>query len=180
MTINPVKIETARLVLRQPDARDVDSLVRFYCSERSSMAGGHVAQAEAVLRAYAILGHWQHRGYGLFAIATKADENTAVGMAGPYYPPGRPETEIGWVLFDGAEGNGYATEAAAATIRFARQQLNWSNIVHYIAPENTQSIAVAKRLGSFLDDDAPQPKPDKPCLVFRQPDTQPPLESSPL
>lgn len=165
------RIETPRLVLRQPDTRDVDSLIRFYCSQRSSMAGGHVSQAQAVLRAYALLGHWLHRGYGLFAITLKPDEDTAVGMAGPFYPPGRPEAEIGWVLFEGAEGNGYATEAAAATIQFARQRLNWSHIVHYIAPENTQSIAVAKRLGAYLDSDAIQPKPDTTCLVFRQPET---------
>lgn len=161
-------IETERLILRKPDAQDVPSLIQFYVSERSAMSGGNVSQSEAVVRAYSMLGHWVHRGYGLFAI-TRKGENAAIGMAGPYFPPGRPETEIGWVLFDGAEGNGYATEAAIATISYAKKTLQWSDIVHYISTDNYRSIAVAERLGSFLDADALQPKPGLPCLVYRHP-----------
>ena len=160
-------IKTQRLILRQPDAQDIEALVKFYISKRSSMAGGNVPYSEAVTRAYSVLGHWVHRGYGLFAITRKGDA-TAIGMAGPYYPLGRPETEIGWVLFDGAEGNGYATEAAKATIGYARNTLQWSEIVHYIDTENARSIAVAERLGAWLDPHAPQPKPEQPCLVYRQ------------
>ena len=161
-------IETERLTLRRPDERDVDALIDFYISERSSMAGGNVSYPEAVTRAYAMLGHWANRGYGMFAITLKGDD-TAIGMSGPYYPPGRPETEVGWGLFAGAEGHGYATEAAAAVVKFARETLGWSEVVHYIDAENTASIALAERLGAKLDPDAAQPKPDKPCLVYRQP-----------
>ena len=161
-------VETQRLILRQPDARDVNALITFYLSERSAMAGGNVPYPEAVTRAYAMLGHWSHRGYGLFAITRKGDD-TAIGMSGPYFPPGRPEPEVGWVLFEGAEGYGYATEAAKAAVNYARNTLDWTVIVHYIDPENTRSVAVAERIGAKLDQAAPQPKPDKPCLVYRQP-----------
>ncbi len=161
-------IETQRLTLRKPGASDVEALIDFYHSERAAMAGGNVSYSKAVTRAYSVLGHWTHRGYGLFAI-TRKGEDIAVGLAGPYYPPGRPETEIGWVLFDGVEGNGYAVEAAKATIGFARDTLGWTDIVHYIDPDNLRSIAVAERLGAQLDPSAKQPKLDKPCLVYRQP-----------
>jgi len=161
------RIETQRLILRQPDASDTDSLIAFYNSKRSAMAGGNVAYADAVTRAYAVLGHWVHRGYGLFTVTLKED-NAAIGMSGPYFPPGRPETEVGWVLFEGAEGYGYATEAATAAIDYARNTLHWTDIVHYIDANNIRSIAVAERIGAQLDPNAPQPKPDKPCLVYRQ------------
>ena len=163
-------IETDRLTLRKPVAQDVQALTEFYRSERSAMSGGNVSHSEAVIRAYSVLGHWVHRGYGLFTI-TRKEEDVAIGMAGPYFPSGRPETEIGWLLFDGAEGNGYATEAAIASIRFAKKSLHWSEIVHYIQIENYRSIAVAERLGSLLDTDARQPKPELPCLVYRHPNT---------
>ena len=90
-------------------------------------------------------------------------------MAGPYYPVGRPETEIGWVLFDGHEGKGFATEAARATLVFARDTLGWTEIVSYIAPENQASVRVAERLGATLDTAAPQPKPGDNALVYRHP-----------
>lgn len=162
-----INVETERLVLSQPDDSVLDSLIAFYVSERSSMAGGHVSYAEAVSRAYAMLGHWVHRGFGLFAISRKSD-NAIVGMSGPYFPPGRPEKEVGWILFDGFEGNGYATEAASAAVEYARSTLGWTDIVHYIDRENSASISVAKRLGAKLDTAAVQPKPAHPCLVYRQ------------
>jgi len=137
-------IETQRLILRQPDTRDLDSLIEFYTSKRSAMAGGNVIYSEAVTRAYAMLGHWVHRGYGMFTITRKGDD-AAIGMSGPYFPPGRPETEVGWVLFEGAEGRGYATEAAKAAVSYAQNALGWSEVVHYIDAENTPSIAVAER-----------------------------------
>jgi len=162
-----MNIETQRLILRKPDGSDVQALIDFYISERSSMAGGNVPYSDAVTRAYSILGHWEHRGYGLFAISLKEEDST-VGMAGPYYPPGRPETEIGWFLFNGFERQGYATEGAKATIDYARSKLGWNQIVHYIIAENISSIAVAERLGAKLDENAQQPNPNKACLVYRQ------------
>jgi len=161
-------IETQRLTLHKPDANCVDDLADFYVSERSAMAGGHVSYSEAVTRAYAMLGHWEHRGYGLFLISEK-QSGKSVGMTGPYFPPGRPETEVGWILFDGFERKGYATEAARAAIGYAQESLGWKDVVHYIDELNTSSIAVAERLGAVLDLNAPQPKPDRPCLVYRQP-----------
>jgi len=163
-----IDIETPRLVLQKPDADCIDDLINFYASKRSAMAGGDVPYPEAVTRAYSIFGHWEHRGYGLFSISEK-QTGERIGMTGPYYPPGRPETEVGWLLFEGFEGQGFATEAAHAAIKYSREILEWSEIVHYIIPQNLQSIAVAERLGAELDLDAPQPKPDNPCLVYRQP-----------
>jgi len=162
-----IEIETQRLVLLQPDETVLESLIEFYVSERSSMAGGHVPFSDAVTLAYAMLGHWVHRGYGMFTISRKKDKAYA-GMTGPYFPPGRPEKEVGWILFDGFEGYGYATEAANAAVEFARDTLGWTDIVHYIDLENSSSVSVAERLGAKLDTDAIQ-KPAHPCLVYRQP-----------
>lgn len=170
-TADTMVLETDRLHLRPPAIRDVPALTDFYVSERSQYAGGHVPRARAWSNAAAMLGHWQVRGYGLWAV-TEKDEDTALGLVGPYYPDGRPETEIGWVLFEAAEGRGIAAEAARATITDARQRLGWTEIVHYIAPENARSIALAERLGATLDTDAVQPNPDAPCLVYRQPNPE--------
>lgn len=163
-----LRLETDRLVLRRPEPRDVPALTEFYLSERSQYAGGFVHHSRAWGNAVVILGHWQIRGYGLWAVTDKGDD-TALGMVGPYYPDGRPETEIGWLLFDGTEGRGIAEEAARATIRDARDRLGWTEIVHYIAPENSRSIALAERLGAALDTDAAQPLPDRHSLVYRHP-----------
>lgn len=163
-------LTTDRLTLRAPGPEDADAVIAFYQSDRAALAGGAVTAPEAVTRFLALLGHWAYRGYGLFAVTPKGSE-AAIGLVGPYFPPGRPETEIGWVLFDGAEGQGFATEAARATIAYARGSLGWQQIVHYIDARNTASIAVAERLGATPDPDAPLPNRKTPgdTLVYRSP-----------
>lgn len=161
-------LSTDRLILRPPAPTDIPTMTEFYVSERAQYAGGHVIRPRAFSNACAILGHWQVRGYGLWAVTEKGSDQ-ALGLVGPYYPDGWPETEIGWVLFDGAEARGFAFEAAQAAIADARTRLGWTDIVHYIAPENIRSIALAEKLGARLDPDAQQPKPEGGALIFRQP-----------
>ncbi len=169
--MTPPVLQTDRLILRPPSIEDADAVIAFYQGERSAMAGGHVSRPEAVTRYLAVLGHWSFRGYGLFAMVPRG-QTGAIGLAGPYFPPGRPETEIGWVLFDGYEGQGFATEAARATMRFARDDLGWNSVVHYIDSQNTRSIKLAERLGAALDEDAEIPVRSSrgQTLVYRQPE----------
>ncbi len=159
-------LQTERLVLRPPAARDMVAGVAFYMSERSQFAGGHVMRHHAWKNMAAMLGHWQVRGYGLWAV-TRKDDDHILGLVGPYNPEGWPEPEVGWLIFDGAEGQGIAAEAARSAMADARATLGWTDIVHYIAPQNTRSIALAERLGARRDPAAQVPKPDTPCLVFR-------------
>ncbi|MEL6690855.1 MAG: GNAT family N-acetyltransferase, partial [Pseudomonadota bacterium] len=78
--------------------------------------------------------------------------------------------EIGWHLWRPEdEGQGFATEAASAARDWCRETLGWTRIVSYIAPGNTGSEAVAKRMGAVLDTDAPHPSTG-PCLVYVHPE----------
>lgn len=162
-------LRTARLTLRQPAPLDEAAVVAFYMSERSQYAGGFVPRFRACSNFFALLGHWQCRGFGLWAVTETGRDDAIIGLVGPYYPDGWPETECGWLMFDGHEGKGYAFEAAQAALQDCRTRLGWTDIVHYIAPPNRRSIALAERLGARLDAGATVPKPEDPCLVYRQP-----------
>lgn len=162
-------IETANLILRRPVAADWEAYRDFALSDRATTLGG----PHTVGRAWRIfaseLGHWDIRGYGMFAVTRKGSDE-ALALIGPWVPEDWPETEVGWmVLSDAAQGTGLAYEAADATIDHAYHVLGWQTVVSYIAPENTRSIRLAERLGAVLDPNAPQPMPDKPCLVYRHP-----------
>ena len=165
MTATPT-ISTERLVLRRPEARDKEAIVAFYMSERSQYAAGNVPRFMAWKNTASIFGHWELNGFGLWAVTRKGDDSI-IGLVGPFFPDGWPETEIGWLIFDGAEGQGFAHEAAVAAVADARSRLGWTNIVSYIAPENARSIALADRLGAVLDAKAAVPFADKPTLVYR-------------
>lgn len=166
-----MRLETPRLILRRPNVTDADAVVAFYMSERSQYAGGHVPRFAAYRNFCALLGHWECRGYGLWAVTQKGDDSI-IGLVGPFFPDGWPETEIGWLIFDGHEGKGFAMEAAKSAIADARSRLGWTDIVHYIAEPNSRSIALAQKLGAARDPAAQVPKPEDPCLVYRQPGPQ--------
>ncbi|NNF23889.1 MAG: GNAT family N-acetyltransferase [Rhodobacteraceae bacterium] len=159
---------TPRLRLRRPAAQDVEAAVGFFMSPRATQVGGPHSLGRAWRSFAAEVGHWDILGFGMWAVTTHTDD-TALGLVGPWCPPDWPETEIGWLMFEGSEGHGYAYEAARAALSHAFGTLGWTTAVSYIDEGNDRSLALAKRLGARLDPNAPQPKPDEPCLVFRHP-----------
>lgn len=164
-------LETERLVLRAPAARDFEAWRDFFLSER----GQHirtVAEPDAALawRAWAgVIGHWVMRGWGGFVITTQQSD-AALGMVGPWAPLNWPEHEIGWTVWTAEnEGKGIMAEAARATLTHAFTVLGWQTAVSYIAPENTRSRALAERLGARIDPAAAPFPGDKEALVYRHP-----------
>lgn len=164
-------LETERLILRAPQASDFPVLAPFVMSDRAKYIGGgadkDIGHAWRIL---AILsGHWHLRGFGIFVLEDKSS-GLPIGSAGPWYPEGWPEKELSWTVWTPeAEGKGYAYEAMLELRRHAWNDLGWSTAVSYIDPENTRSIALAKRLGCVLDPAAAGPKPDEPVHVYRHP-----------
>jgi RimJ/RimL family protein N-acetyltransferase len=71
-----------------------------------------------------------------------------------------PCVEIGWRLAKEHWGNGYASEAAAACLRFGFEKLKLRQIVAFTVPLNKRSIGVMKRIRMSRDpaDDFDHPK----------------------
>ncbi|MBQ2262651.1 MAG: GNAT family N-acetyltransferase [Loktanella sp.] len=163
-------LKTDRLILRRPVADDWPAFHDFMMSDRSTAFGGHRNLGNAWRTFASELGHWEIFGYGMWAV-TLDDEDTALGLVGPWTPPDWPETEIGWmILSDKAEGTGIATEAAKAAVAHAFDVLGWETVVSYIAPDNARSIRLAEKLGAVLDTAAKGPKAY--TLVYRHPKGQ--------
>ncbi|KNG94495.1 GNAT family N-acetyltransferase [Pseudaestuariivita atlantica] len=163
-----MQLETERLILRRPGARDTDRAVAFFTSDRARHVGGPYTPGAAWRHFAAEVGHWDLLGFGMWAFCARGDD-TALGLAGPWCPGDWPETEIGWVTFEGGEGKGFAFEAADAALDHAFGTLGWPTAVSYIDADNARSRTLAERLGARIDPDAPQPRPDAPCLVYRHP-----------
>jgi RimJ/RimL family protein N-acetyltransferase len=98
----------------------------------------------------AILGHWQLRGYGLWAAEERAS-GALVGRIGFYNPGGWPGFEVGWTLRRESWGKGYATEGAREALRYAFEVLGQPRVISLIQPDNERSIRVAERLGESLE-----------------------------
>jgi hypothetical protein len=105
-------LETERLVLRPPVEHDLDAIAALYGDPevmRYIGSGEPIDRAESWKAIAGILGHWQLRGYGLFAFVERSTD-TVIGRGGLYNPEGWPGLEVGWMLARDAQGKGYATE----------------------------------------------------------------------
>ena len=141
-------LTTDRLALRPPAAADLEGWIALMGDERSArFIGGVQSRTMAWRGLSAVAGSWALFGHGMFSVVERATGRW-IGRVGPWHPDGWPGDEIGWGLLRDAWGRGYATEAAAASLAWAREALGWREVIHVIHPDNAASRAVAVRLGS--------------------------------
>ncbi len=145
--IIPEHLTTRRLVLRRPEVQDLEPYIGFFATDRSAMSMGPMNRADAFREFCLELGLWQIKGFGNYTILRNGEP---IGLTGLWHPEYFDEPEIGWLLREGHEGKGYATEAASA-VRDMAERLGWEPPVSYIDVKNRRSKALAKRLGAHFE-----------------------------
>jgi RimJ/RimL family protein N-acetyltransferase len=141
-------LETERLILRPPANVDLDGWAEMMADPVAARFIGGVQPRSNAWRFMATMaGAWSINGFSMFSVIEKSSGRW-LGRIGPWVPEGWPGTEVGWGLHPSAWGQGYAFEAAVATIDWAVDHLGWTDIIHCIDPENTPSQTLAIRLGS--------------------------------
>ena len=158
-------IGTERLLLRPYRLEDFQHLVALYETDRAAFIGGRLKPRQVWDGFMNCIGQWPVLGIGGWAVE-ETGSGALVGEVAVHRPVDYPEVELGWLLFEGHEGRGYAQEAAAAARRWAFEEAGLSTLVSYIDRDNARSIRVAERLGASLDPDARTPN-DDPCMIFR-------------
>jgi len=146
-------LQTERLMLRMFREQDFEPYARF-CADpeitRYLGEGRPLERWEAWRSMAMILGHWQLRGYGPWAIEERATGDF-VGRIGFFNPEGWPGFELGWVLGREFWGRGYATEGALRALDYAFTEMGRDHVISLIHPENSGSIKVAERIGEKLE-----------------------------
>lgn len=146
-------LETERLTLRAFRPEDLEAYAEM-CADPEVMRfindGKTLSREEAWRDMALVLGHWQFRGYGLWAVEERATHNL-IGRIGHWNPEGWPGFELGWMLGRRHWGQGFATEGARAALQHAFSVLNVPHVISLIYPENVPSIRLAQRLGEHLE-----------------------------
>lgn len=142
-----VTLETERLVMRPPRESDLDDYARMTADGETMRYMGGTLDREQTWRQIAMmLGHWQIRGYGLWALEEKSG-GRFLGRVGFINPEGWPGFEIGWLVGREYQGRGFATEAARAALDWGFANVDEDHVISLIMPDNLASIAVARKLG---------------------------------
>lgn len=150
-------IETERLVLRPHRMDDMETFWAFYQTDRAKHLGRPKHRTHLFYGLSSEVVSWDWMGHGAWAIDTA--DGDFIGQVSITQPPHFPEREIGWMVFDGHEGQGIAFEAASAALEWAWSQ-EYKTLVSYITHDNARSRVLATRLGASLDPDAQLPEGD--------------------
>lgn len=142
-------VTTARLILREPRESDLDAMEVAFRAESSRYVGGPLDRRGTWRMLLSTIGHWALRGYGLWSVETNTGD--LVGRVGVIRHDRREEPELGWHIYEGHEGRGYALEASLAARDHASTVWGMGPLACLIAPENTRSIALALRMGAQLE-----------------------------
>lgn len=145
-----VILRTARTLLREQTLSDLDALYGLY-------GGAHVtdylkplsarAEEEAALRSY-ITHMYGFCGYGMWLVCAR-ENGAVIGRAGFSHRELSDETvlEMGYLIAEPYQRQGYATEVCRALISHAREELSaFGELNCFVAEGNAVSHALMRRL----------------------------------
>jgi RimJ/RimL family protein N-acetyltransferase/class 3 adenylate cyclase len=155
------RLETDRLVLRAPVPEDADPLAPMYADPevmRYLGDGRTLSREETERSVNRMIESWNADGFGLFTTVRKED-GAVIGRVGliVWNPEtwqttrasseGPTELEVGYTIGRPHWGQGYATEAAAASRDYALRELGARRVIALIIHGNDASENVARKLG---------------------------------
>jgi RimJ/RimL family protein N-acetyltransferase len=149
-----IQLETTRLLLRPPQASDLDAFLEIHedpeVMRHITVVGPSGGRAAAWRTLALLIGHWHLRGYGQWTVVEKASDQV-IGRVGLWNPEGWPGLEVGWLIRRSRWGHGFATEAARTAVQFGFDVVGADKLISIIRPDNVRSIRLAARIGETLD-----------------------------
>jgi RimJ/RimL family protein N-acetyltransferase len=148
------KLETGRLSMAPHERRDFDDSAALWADPAVTrhIGGAPSTREEAWSRMLRNAGHWALQDYGYWTVR-ETRTGRFVGEVGfadlkrEISPGFDGAPEIGWVIAPAAQGQGFASEAVAAALRWGDSILGWDLTVCMIAPDNAPSLRVAAKAG---------------------------------
>lgn len=163
-----IDVKTPRLILRQWRPEDRVPFAALNADPAVTQFLLPLTRAESDALADRLARSIDEQGWGFWAVEVPGVA-PFIGFVGikpmPAALPIAPGIEIGWRLARAHWGNGYALEAAQASLRVGFEQARLPEIVAFTALGNVRSRAVMERLG--MQEDSEQF--DHPALTSGHP-----------
>jgi ribosomal-protein-alanine N-acetyltransferase len=169
-------IETGRLLLRPLTLADLPVLRSIRAREEvSRYLGTSAIQTPEFVeeRLHAYLECYRLHGFGMAAVEEKSGgelvgwsglQPLEFGWNGERSEKAEREIEVGYGFDTPHWGKGYATEVAAAWLRYGFEEVKLARIVAIASPENKSSWHVMKKLGMKYE--TTEPHYGSECVVY--------------
>jgi RimJ/RimL family protein N-acetyltransferase/protein tyrosine phosphatase (PTP) superfamily phosphohydrolase (DUF442 family) len=150
MAVPIVETETDRLRLRRLDTSDASFILRLvnepswlrFIGDRGvhDLDGARRYIAEGPQRLY------DNHGFGLFLVERRSDA-LPLGLCGLIKRDTLPDVDIGFAFLPEHWSQGYAREAAEATLRYARERHHLPRVIAITSLDNVASGRLLERIG---------------------------------
>jgi RimJ/RimL family protein N-acetyltransferase len=145
-------LRTPRLTLRPVGVSDLEELIGLWGDPAfaTSIFPTALSPEEVWFRLLRDIGHWRTLGFGNWSI--RDSNGSYVGSVGVFdyrrqLDPPLDAPELGWGIAPAFQGRGLAFEAVSALLGWCDRELSAARTVCMIAPDNSRSLALARRLG---------------------------------
>ncbi len=143
-------LQTQRLLLRKMSLADSDFILELLNTPKWHKYIGDygidtLEKASDYLRAR-VLPNYEKFGFG-FYIIERLEDRVRIGNCGLAVREGLPTPDIGYSLLPQYEGQGYAFEAASATVEYAVNTHELEHISAITTVDNTRSRKLLNKLG---------------------------------
>ena len=173
------RVETERLILRDWREDDFGALHALCTCPQVMATIGPLHDAEKTRGLLARLQERTARDGHTFWAMERREDGAMLGFCGlkranaPGAEPVHGEMEIGWRLREEAWGQGYAREAATASLDLAFDRFGAARVIAFTAAGNAPSQTLMTRLGmrhwpehDYLDGRFPADAPPNPQVTF--------------
>jgi RimJ/RimL family protein N-acetyltransferase len=145
-----IVLETDRLILRHFEPEDAPFILTLL-NEPSFLRyiGDKKVRNLDDARQYIFNGpraSYERHGFGLYQVELK-DTHTPVGMCGLLKREELPHADIGFAFLPDYWNKGFASEAASAVLKDARERLKPGRVLAIVNPDNDASIKLLEKLG---------------------------------
>lgn len=147
--------ETRRTRVREWRKSDIPALLAVYGDPRVSQYiddGGPLTPDEAEAWWHVTQNNYRRRGYGMWAVEATSDASL-MGFVGLVHPGGQAVGEVKYAYRPARWGRGFATEVLSALCTHAFANLDTSQIMATVAPDNQPSQRVLTKCGFTRGDD---------------------------
>ncbi len=145
----PPTLETPRLILRPFVPADLDRLAEILADPdvmRYLPGGAPRTREQSHKTLDFITDHWEQYGFGWWAVALKTT-GELIGWCGLKLVETTGETEVLYMFAQSVWGQGYASEAARASLRYGFEELKLDRVIAVAVPENLASRRVMEKIG---------------------------------
>lgn len=143
-----IVLQTPRCIIREITVEDVDELYRIYADPSITRYMEDLfadKEEEAAYTKNYIRNVYGFYGYGMWIIDRKAT-GEVIGRAGVEYKEDTGGLELGYMIAEPYQRQGYAEEVCRAILNYTRQELGFEKIFSFVKPENEASVGLCKKL----------------------------------